>query len=232
MVQIGFIDDGIGVCAAALRTLKSVGTDCIAMICSGGPFCKMRLTELADLAESSAKKLQNAGCDAVVFCSPTMSYAAKKRNYSLPVYFCETPVMHSATYTASSVVVFGDRYSARQVKIPNAIVVCAEDFRDIALTGSDRQIAAYVENKLAPYEGKFDCIAVSDGLMSLKSSCFNMAFPGVRVFDCVDGVVRRLKKTYEKTARKQRKKSIIEPSVKFVNGLCEAIAIKSADFTE
>lgn len=231
MIKIGLIDDGAGICAATAKIMRCLSADCVAMI-ADTPFSGLSLSELASLAVTSAEKLQAVGCDAVVICSQAMTYAAKRRTFPLPTYFCETPVLHSATYTASNVVVFGDRYSFRQVKIPNAIVIDAEKFSEIALTCSDKQIADYIEKTLAPYEGQFDCIALSDGLMSLKAECFNMAFPSVRVFDSVDGVVRKLKKAFNKQVKRQRAKGGYEPSVKFVNGSCEEIVANYSEFFE
>lgn len=210
MLTLGFIDDGIGVCAAIGKVARQLPCKCIALVPRNYSFVGKRTSELNCFGTDAVSTLFSLGCNGVVFSSCLLSLLCKRSFLQNPsVYFCEVPLLHASSYTASSVVVFAEKPLLRTLRYGTAIAVDSHGFDGVADTGNQRQICNFIEDKLRPHFGKFDCIALSSGSMSLNKSCFKMACPNVQIFDCFDGVARKLKRNF-------RKRSVGEFSVHFV----------------
>ena len=229
MLTIGIVDDGIGAYPTLNKLRQSAPCNFICMIydqkfplgnCHGG--------ELLSIGSAAVAKLSEMGCDAVVLSSVALSSRCfKPLSSSCPVelFGCDAPVMHASTYTASNVIVVGDRFVTRAQNLPNVIAREMRDFPILAEAGDEREIVKYISDSVESLYGQFDCIALANSSMNMYKHCFSRVFPNVQIFDSLEGVARRIRKKYKKLPKD-------EGSCAVVNADGEPFGEKYAFFLE
>ena len=202
MLTIGIVDDGIGAYPTLNKLRQVAPCNFICMICDRNfPLGNCNGGELLKIGSSALAKLTEMGCDAVVFSSVALSSRCfKPLSASSPVdlFGCDAPVMHASTYTASSVLVVGDRFVTRAQSLPSVIAREMSDFPILAEQGDERTIVKYIEQNVESLYGQFDCIALANSSMNMYKHCFSRVFPNVQIFDSLEGVARRIRKKYKK----------------------------------
>ena len=104
MVKIGVIDDNAGG-MYLLGKLRQTLPCNYEFVLADKPFVGGGRALFAR-AEALTKTLFSRGCDAVVYSSVALAYVGRALSVrGNSVYYCETPVLHSATYTVSNVLV-------------------------------------------------------------------------------------------------------------------------------
>lgn len=199
MINFGIVDDNIGGFAVAnkIRAALPCGITCLLM--DPLPTETYRLFELG---KKYVTELLHNGCDAAVISNIALSNACGRplSAIGLPVFYCEAPVLHAATYTASRVLIAGRGYLRKSD--PQNVILCEmADFCTLAEQGNERKIVEYIADCCEQYCGSFDCIALAHSSMNLYKRCFRRVFPNVQVFDSVDGVARRIRKKYRKLCK-------------------------------
>ena len=202
MLTIGVVDDGIGAYPTLVKLKQAVSANFICMIldarfplgnCNGG--------ELMSIGKAAVSKLAEMGCDAVVLSSVALSSRCFKPlsgNVAVDLFGCDAPVMHASTYTASSVLVVGDKFVTRAQNLGSVIARAMPDFPALAEQGQEREIVKYVSESVESLYGQFDCIALANSSMNMYKHCFSRVFPNVQIFDSLEGVARRIRKKYKK----------------------------------
>lgn len=199
MVKIGVIDDNAGG-MYLLGKLRQTLPCNYEFVLADKPFVGGGRALFAR-AEALTKTLFSRGCDAVVYSSVALAYVGRALSVrGNSVYYCETPVLHSATYTVSNVLVATCDPSAT-FPSDNTITVVMPRFVELAEAGNEQQIVDYIRECADKYSGSFDCIALGHSSMNNYKRCFKRVFPNAQVFDSVDGVVRRLRKKYRKNIK-------------------------------
>ena len=203
MLKIGIIDDCVGIFPTYYKLKQAVSADFICII-SDVRFTDMPRDNLIAASYEMTKRLTELGCDAIVLSSVSLSSLAYKKLQNLcgcPLYSSDAPVLHASTYTASGVLVAGNGRVVNRLSSPTVIPCAMDEFPLLAESGNERVIVEYVEKSLAPYDGKFDCIALADSAMNAYKRCFSRACPNVQIFDSLEGVARIIRKKYKKSAR-------------------------------
>lgn len=202
MLTIGVVDDGIGAYPTLNKLRQVVPANFICMICDAHfPLGNCNGGELLKIGSAAIYKLAEMGCDAVVLSSVALSSRCfKPLSLQSPVdlFGCEAPVMHASTYTASRVLVVGDRFVTRAQSLPSVIAREMREFPTLAEQGSERAIVDYISGNLESLYGQFDCIALANSSMNMYKHCFSRVFPNVQIFDSLEGVARRIRKKYKK----------------------------------
>ena len=202
MLTIGIVDDGVGIFPTLYKLKQVVPATFVAMVCQSNLHAKQR-SELCQLAQGYVDFLKGMGCDCVVLSSVDLSMAAYKfltAQTDYPIFGCEAPVNHATTYTISNVLVCGGP-KVKYIRQPNTITCVLDQFPQLAEAGNIKNIVDYIRDKTAPFDGQFDCIALSHSAMNLYKSCFSRVYPNVQIFDSLDGVARRVRKKYKKHAK-------------------------------
>lgn len=209
-MKIGIIDDGVGVFCTLGKLKNSLSAEYVVQILNShfplGSLNKAQLLQVARQAVERAVSVHK--CDAVVFSSIALSMAATKtlaQTSAVPLFGCEAPILHASTYTASQVLVVGDKFVTQIAKrFPNVIPLPLEDFPRLAEIGADdRTVVDYIAANAEKFCGSFDCIALGCSSMNLYKHCFSRVFPNVQIFDSLEGVARKLRKTYKKNSREE-----------------------------
>ena len=165
------------------------------------------------IGSTALSKLTEMGCDAVVFSSVALSSRCFKplsASSSVDLFGCDAPVMHASTYTASNVLVVGDRFVTRSQSLPNVIAREMRDFPSLAEGGSEREIVKYISESVESLYGQFDCIALANSSMNMYKHCFSRVFPNVQIFDSLEGVARRIRKKYKKTSNTDGSATVVD----------------------
>ena len=229
MLTIGIVDDGIGAYPTLSKLRQVVSADFICMICDQKfPLGDCKGSELLSIGSEALSKLTEMGCNAVVFSSVALSSRCFKplsQGASIDLFGCDAPVMHASTYTASRVLVVGDRFVTRAQNLPSVISREMRDFPALAEDGDERAIVRYIEQNLESLYGQFDCIALASSSMNAYKHCFSRVFPNVQIFDSLEGVARRIRKKYKKMSN-------TEGSTRVVNACGEPFGEKYAFFLE
>ena len=180
MLTIGIVDDGIGAYPTLNKLRQVVACNYICMICDQKfPLGNCNGGELMSIGGSAVKKLAEMGCDAVVLSSVSLSSRCFKplsQQSPVDIFGCDAPVMHASTYTASKVLVVGDRFVIRAQNLPNVIACEMRDFPMLAENGTEREIVNYIEQNLESLYGQFDCIALANSSMNTYKYCFSRVF--------------------------------------------------------
>ena len=202
MLTIGIVDDGIGAYPTLNKLRQVVSANFICMICNQSfPLGNCNGRELLSIGSAALAKLTEMGCDAVVFSSVALSSRCFKplsQGATVDLFGCDAPVMHASTYTASSVLVVGDRFVCRAQNLPNVISYEMREFPALAEDGNERVIVDYLAHNLEGLYGQFDCMALASSSMNMYKHCFSRVFPNVQIFDSLEGVARRIRKKYKK----------------------------------
>lgn len=201
MVTIGIVDDGVGIFPTLYKLKQVLPSNVIGLI-YGEQLHLLPKNKLLNVAQHCVDLLKNKGCDCVVFSSVDLSTSAYKTLISqtdYPIFGCEAPVNHATTYTISNVLVCGGP-KVKYLRMPNVLPCVMDDFPTLAQAGNIKNIVDYVRTVTAPFDGKFDCIALAHSSMNLYKNCFARVFPNVQIFDSLDGMARRLRKKYKKHA--------------------------------
>lgn len=223
MVTFGIVDDNIGAFAVLSKLKNALPANYLCVLSQKFPSDN---ASLADYGRKTCDKLLNAGCDVVVLSGIALSACCGRSLSScgLPVFYCEAPVLHAATYTASNVLVAGRKTSRRSD--PQNVILCdMPDFCTLANAGNERNVVDYISATCEKYCGNFDCIALAHSSMNLYKRCFKRVFPNVQIFDSVDGVARRIRKKYKKYCKE-------EGFVKVTDDAFVDISQNFADFIE
>ena len=229
MLTIGIVDDGIGAYPTLNKLRQVAPCNFICMICNEHfPLGNCNGSQLLSVGKSAIAKLAEMGCDAVVLSSVALSSRCfKPLSGASPValFGCDAPVMHASTYTASNVLVVGDRFVTRAQSLPNVITREMSDFPTLAEGGSEREIVKYISESVESLYGQFDCIALGSSSMNMYKHCFSRVFPNVQIFDSLEGVARRIRKKYKKVFNAESSCRVVD-----LNG--EAFCEKYAFFLE
>lgn len=214
MLTIGIVDDGVGFYPTLNKLKQVVSANFVCMLVNENfPLGNATSHQLLQAGSSAINKLTNMDCNAVVLssialsarCFKTMSAAS-----SVPLFGCDAPVMHASTYTASKVLVVGDRYVIRAQSLPNVIACDMPYFPQLAENGDERELVKYIEQCCERYSGMFDCIALANSSMNMYKHCFSRVFPNVQIFDSLEGVARKIRKKYKKSAKEEGTCTIID----------------------
>ena len=207
MLTIGIVDDGIGAYPTLNKLRQVVSANFICMICEQSfPLGNCNGGELLSIGSAALAKLTEMGCDAVVLSSVALSSRCFKPLSGVSevdLFGCDAPVMHASTYTASKVLVVGDRFVTRAQNLPNVIAREMRDFPALAETGDERAIVKYISESVESLYGQFDCIALASSSMNMYKHCFSLVFPNVQIFDSLEGVARRIRKKYKKAPKEE-----------------------------
>ena len=229
MLTIGIVDDGIGAYPTLNKLKQVVSANFICMICEQNfPLGNCNGGQLLAIGNAALTKLAQMGCDAVVLSSVSLSSRCfKPLSTQSPVdlFGCDAPVMHASTYTASKVLVVGDKFVTRAQSLPNVIAREMSEFSILAEAGDERAIVKYIEQSVESLYGQFDCIALGSSSMNMYKHCFSRVFPNVQIFDSLEGVARRIRKKYKKVPKE-------EGCCTVVNANGEPISEKYAFFLE
>ena len=213
MLTIGIVDDGIGAYPTLNKLRQVVSANFICMIVEQSfPLGNCNGSELLKIGSSALNKLTEMGCDAVVLSSVALSSRCFKpltANSPVDLFGCDAPVMHASTYTASKVLVVGDRFVTRAQTLPNVLAREMRDFPTLAEQGSERAIVNYISESVESLYGQFDCIALANSSMNMYKRCFSRVFPNVQIFDSLEGVARRVRKKYKKTPKEEGSATVV-----------------------
>ena len=202
MFTIGIVDEGIGGVYAYTKLKQSLCANySVRIINSDVPLGNLSKGQLIKLGQTAVDGLIKQKCNVIVLSSIALTNACLRlfqATYDVDVFGCEAPVNHACTYTASNVLVVGDKFVTDYVKLPNAISCALPEFPIFAEAYNERKIVDYLRKNLEKHDGRFDCIALANSSMNLYKSCFKRVFPNVQIFDSIDGVSRRLHKRYKK----------------------------------
>lgn len=201
MLTIGLIDDNTGGFYLLQKLKQSLPCNYKFVLC-GKPFGGVKRA-LFDRVEKLTKRLlSEQGCDAVVYASVALSFVGRALSArGLPVFYCEAPVLHAATYTVSNVLVACCDATCDRMPADNVITVAMPRFPELSEQGNEQHIVDYITACADMYVGQFDCIALGHSSMNNYKRCFKRVFPNAQVFDSADGVVRRIRKKYRKHVR-------------------------------
>ena len=202
MLTIGIVDDGIGAYPTLTKLKQAASANFICMIIDNRfPLGNCKGGELLSIGKSAVHKLAEMGCDAVVLSSVALSSRCFKPLsgvVGLDLFGCDAPVMHASTYTASSVLVVGDKFVTAAQNLPNVIARPMPEFPALAEVGQEREIVRYISENVESLYGQFDCIALANSSMNVYKHCFSRVFPNVQIFDSLEGVARKIRKKYKK----------------------------------
>ncbi|HIR66058.1 MAG TPA: hypothetical protein IAC95_04190 [Candidatus Fimimonas gallinarum] len=207
-MKIAIIDDGVGAFATLNKLKYGLYADYTVKILDNHfPLGNFSRQQLCDIALHCVEDAVQQNFDTVVFSSTALSMAAVKNLSSrqdMDVFGCDAPILHASTYTASQVLVVGDKFVARaSSRFPNVIPLALEQFPVLAERADEREIVSYIEDATQNYYGKFDCIALGNSSMNLYKHCFSRVFPNTHVFDSLEGVARKLRKKYKKNLKEE-----------------------------
>ena len=217
MLTIGIVDDGVGIFPTLTKLKQVVSARFVCQILSEHfPLGNKSGKELYEVGFNSVKKLTELGCDAVVLSSVALSSRCLRplllAHPELTIFGCDAPVMHASTYTASNVLVVGDRFVTRSVNLSGVIVEAMPEFPALAEVGDERAIVGYVSECCERLYGQFDCIALANSSMNLYKRCFSRVFPNVQIFDSLEGVARHVRKKYKKFPKDESTVTLIDVS--------------------
>jgi len=121
MLNIGIIDDGVGIFPTLNKLKQVVSANFVCKILDDKlPLGEKKGCELFQIGKDAVDSMEELGCDAVVLSSISLSaccYRHLINSCSVSLFASEAPVMHSATYTASKVLVVGDRYVTKRLPV-------------------------------------------------------------------------------------------------------------------
>lgn len=228
MLTFGVIDDGVGIFPTYYKLRQVVCGNFVCMLLDDCfPLNKLCSQQLYNVGKQAVNTMTGTNCDVIVLSSACLSSIGKRlaSACNVPLYGLEAPVLHASTYTASNVLVCFDSDVSLRTRLPNAIYIALNEFPLLAEQCRERQIVEYLEQRLQPYFGRFDCIALASSSMNLYKHCFSRVCPNARVFDSLDGVARKIRKKYSKLAKD-------EGVTRIINHQGEDITEKYAFFLE
>lgn len=201
-MKILIVDDGVGAFPTVNKLCRSLPADYTVLILNKqfplGSLTAKQCFAVAQKVLDGAKDF-----DAIVFSSVALSAATVKtlsQQSNVPLFGCDVPLLHAGTYSASQVLAVGDEIAMRHAKrFPNVIPLPLPRFPVLAENGADeRKIVDYIAQSTEKFSG-FDCIALGNSSMNLYKNCFSRVFPNIRIFDGLDGVARKMRKTLKKS---------------------------------
>lgn len=212
MLTISILDDGVGGLATylKLRQIISANYNCVIMQDSF-PLGAYSRQQLFSIGSRLCFQLLQNGSDIVIISSVALSGACTRYfvQQSLPVFGCDAPIGHACTYTASKVLVVGDKAVTDNIMLSNVIGLPLPQFPVLAEEGNERQIVQYLSQQLEDTHG-FDCIAFANSSMNLYKHCFKRVLPNIKIFDTLQGLSRRLYKKYRKFSKEESTITVID----------------------
>lgn len=202
-MKILIVDDGVGVFSTLNKLCRSFPADYTVLILNKQfPLGEQSHKQLFAVAHNVLNRAQQY--DAVVFSSVALSMVTAKtlaQQADVPLFGCDIPLLHAGTYTASQVLAIGDALVVQHAKrYPNVITLSLPLFTHMAENGADeKEMVDYIAENAEKYSGSFDCIALGNSSMILYKNCFSRVFPNARIFDGLDGVARKIRKTFKKS---------------------------------
>lgn len=215
MLTIGVVDDNLGGVYLLGKLRAALPTNYMCVVCDK-PFVGARRM-LFERVEDIVGRLKSRGCDVVVLSSVALAFVGRALSArGNNVFYCETPVMHAATYTISNILVAScDKADVKQSP-DNVINVYMPDFVSLAADGNEQKMVDYISSCAECYSGQFDCIALGHSSMNGYKRCFKRVFPNAQIFDSVDGVVRRMRKKYRKYCKEEGTVTILDEDMQDV----------------
>ena len=215
MLTLGIVDDGVGLIPTLTKLKQVVSANYVCLLTLDHfPLGNKSGKELYGVGATAVDKFVELGCDAVVLSSVALSSRCLKpltlAHPELSLFGCEAPVMHASTYTASRVLVVGDKFVTRSVNLSGVITVAMPDFPALAEVGDERTIVRYVSECCEQLYGQFDCIALANSSMNMYKHCFSRVFPNVQIFDSLEGVARRIRKKYKKMPKEDSTVTLLD----------------------
>ncbi len=211
MLTISIVDDGIGGVATylKLRQVISANYQCV-ILEDNFPLGSKPRQRLFSIGNKICSSLLKDGSDIVVLSSVALSNVCTRQfiQQGLPVFGCDAPIGHACTYTASKVLVVGDKLVTDNIKLPSVIPLAMSEFSHLAERGKEKDIVQYISQQLEGLQG-FDCIALANSSMNMYKHCFRRVVPNVQIFDTLQGVARRLYKKYRKYSKDESTITII-----------------------
>lgn len=204
MISIGVVDDGVGFAPTLNKLKQVVSAEFICVICGDDfPLGDKSGTQLMSVGVKAINLLADMGCKAAVLSSVSLTSRCLRslQGNAIALFGCDAPVLHASTYTASRVLLVGDVFALRNQTMSGLITVPMPEFPILAEEGNERQIVRYISDLCECFSGQFDCIALANSSMNLYKHCFSRVFPNVKIFDSLEGVARRIRKTYKKERR-------------------------------
>lgn len=221
MLTFGILDDGVGIFPTYYKLRQVVSGNFIGLLLNDDfPLSRLSKQQLYNVGRDAVNFLSQSGCDVIAISSVALSSVCKRlsEQSAVPLYFSEAPVVHASMYTASNVLVCCENAGYSRQNAANALYCVMDDFPVLAQDGDERSIVDYIEQRVQPYFGQFDCIALASSSMNLYKNCFLRVCPNARVFDSLDGIARKIRKKYAKIAKD--------------DGFCKIIDKQGANLTE
>ena len=204
MLSIGIVDDGVGFVPTLNKLRQTVSAEFTCIVANEFfPLGEQSAARLVSCGCKAVQTLADMGCNAVVLSSIALARCLKPISQTsfVALFGCDAPVLHASTYTASKVLLVGDAFALRSQTATGVISLPMPRFPLLAERGSERDIVSYISELCEPLNGQFDCIALANSSMNLYKHCFARVFPNVQLFDSLEGVARRIRKTYKKYPR-------------------------------
>lgn len=202
-MKILIVDDGVGAFATLNKLCRCFPADYTVLILNKQfPLGALAPKQCFAVAQQVLDGAQDF--DAVVFSSVALSAVTAKTlaaQSSVPLFGCDIPLLHAGTYTASQVLAVGDGVVVQHARrFPNVIPLALPQFPILAENCTDeRELVTYIAENVERFSGSFDCIALGNSSMNLYKNCFSRVFPNARIFDGLDGVARKIRKTFKKS---------------------------------
>lgn len=211
MLTLGIIDDNTGGMYLYQKLKQALPCNYKFMLCDAPLVGGGR--QLFARAEQLTNKLLDGGCDAVVYAAVNLAFVGKVLSArGLPVFYSEMPILHAATYTVSNVLAATCEKANGTLPVSNVIRVAMPEFARLAAEGNEQQLVDYIAACTDEYTGRFDCIALGHSSMNNFKRCFKRVYPAAQVFDCADGVVRRIRKKYRKHVKDDGETTVVNDS--------------------
>lgn len=201
MLKIAIVDDGVGCVPTLIKLRQSICANYLCILWEDKRWLgNLNASGLFSVANKSVALAESQNCNAVVFSSVALANKCVKTlsfTSNLDLFGCDAPILHAGAYTASNVLVVGDKCVVDGA-LSRGVLGCAmPNFSALAEEGNDKKIVQYVDSCLSPYFGEFDCIAIANSSMNMYKNCFQRVFPNVQVFDSLEGVARKMRKKYK-----------------------------------
>lgn len=200
MDKVAVIDSGVGGLSILSRLVCSL--PCEYHYCADNaymPYGNRNRYQLLDRACATIDSVIGYGIDTVVIACNTLSVATLPRlRYMYPqltIYGCEPPIGQALQYTASRCVLVATPYvtmysiddsSLTKVALPELATMVEQGV-------PHNQMYSYIDKALEGLDS-FDSIILGCTHYSHIKDLFYQLYPGVKIFDSVDGLVAHIKK--------------------------------------
>ncbi|MBO5773145.1 MAG: aspartate/glutamate racemase family protein [Clostridia bacterium] len=154
--------------------------------------------------------------DAIVFACNTMSQnclsALQTAFPQKRIIGCTPPVNQASTYTANNFVLLATPSTISATKrLPySAVPVPCYDLATLVENNAkDVELLEHLEGLLSAVDKPFDCIVLGCTHFSVLKTLLYRLYPAIKIFDSVDGVANRIKKTFKNRTNWQTATSFV-----------------------